>query len=122
MKKKASTILKRQKFLFCESLISRFATSNTFAVFIFAILANFCLYNPIKMLDKSYLFYETIASKNVSSKAQVFFLFCRKVMFLSEDMQLFCIFNYPVIYQICHVMVNISTLDRVVHFEMCLLN
>ena len=33
----------------------------------------------------------------------------------------FCIFNHPVIYQICDVMMNISTRDRV-HFLISLLN
>ena len=31
------------------------------------------------------------------------FLFCRKVMFCFQDIQFFCIFNHPTIYQVCQV-------------------
>ena len=48
------------------------------------------------------------------------FLFRRKVMFLLRYLS-FCIFNHPMIYQICVVMVSISTRDRV-HFRIYLLN
>ena len=51
---------------------------------------------------------KTITTQNVSSEAQVqIFLFCQKVIFHSQDIQVFCIFNYPVIYQICDVMMSI---------------
>ena len=52
-----------------------------------------------------------ITSQNVPSEAQVsIFLFNGKVMFHSHSIQVFFIFNnHPVIYQICDVMMYIST-------------
>ena len=49
------------------------------------------------------------------------FLFRRKVMFHSQDIQVFCIFNHPMFYQICDVMMNMSIWDSV-HFWIYLLN
>ena len=49
------------------------------------------------------------------------FLFHRKVMSLSQDIQVFVIFNNPKIYKICDVMMSISTWDKV-HFWLYLLN
>ena len=50
-----------------------------------------------------------------------FFLFCRKVIFCSQDIQVFCVFNHPMIYQIFDIMMSISTWDRV-HFWIYLLS
>ena len=55
---------------------------------------------------KGYLRYNMITSQNVSSEEQV---------------KNFCIFNHPMIYQICDVMTSISTWDMA-HFWICLLN
>ena len=49
------------------------------------------------------------------------FLFHGKVMFRSRDILSFCIFNHPMIYQICDVILSISTWDRL-HFWIYLLN
>ena len=71
---------------------------------------------------KGYFQCKTVTSQNVSSEAQVKnFLFRRNVMFLSRGIQFFCIFNHPVIYQICDVVMSISTWDRA-HFWIYLLN
>ena len=59
---------------------------------------------------KGYLRYKNITSQNVSSEAQV-----KKVNFSSQDIQVFCI------YQICEVMITVSTSDRV-YFWIYLLN
>ena len=63
------------------------------------------------MISKfSVLKVNTITSKNVSSEAQVkIFLFRKKVMFRSQDNSSFCVFNHPMIYQICAVMMSMST-------------
>ena len=51
-----------------------------------------------------------ITSQNESSEAQVKnFLFCGKVIFRSQDIQVFCIFNNPTIFQVSIVMMSIST-------------
>ena len=42
-------------------------------------------------------------------------------MFRSQDIQVFCIFNYSLIYQICDVMTKIIIWERV-HFSKYLLN
>ena len=47
------------------------------------------------------------------------FLFRGKVMFHSQES--FCVFNDPMIYQVCDVMMSISTWNRV-HFRIYLLN
>ena len=45
---------------------------------------------------KGYLCYKTITSQNVSSEAQVkYFLFRRKVMFHSQDIQVFVFLTVP---------------------------
>ena len=49
------------------------------------------------------------------------FLFRRKIMFRSQDIQVFCIFNHPMIYRIYDVRMSISTWDKV-HFWIYLLN
>ena len=50
----------------------------------------------------------------------IIFLFQRKAMFRSQDIQIFCILNDLMIYQICDVMMSISTWDRL-HFWIYLL-
>ena len=49
------------------------------------------------------------------------FLFRRKAMFRSQDIQVFRILTIPLNYQICDVMMNISTWSKV-HFWIDLLN
>ena len=49
------------------------------------------------------------------------FWFHRKVLFCSRDIQVFCIFKHPMIYQICDVMMSINTWGKV-HFWIYLLN
>ena len=45
---------------------------------------------------KGYLSYKMITSQNLSSEAQVkIFLFCRKVMFPSQDIQVFVFLTSP---------------------------
>ena len=45
---------------------------------------------------KGYLRYETRTSQNVSSEAQIKnFLFCRKIMFHSQDIQVFVFLTIP---------------------------
>ena len=54
-----------------------------------------------------YLRHKSKTSQNVSSEAQVKKnLFCSKVMFRSEDIQVLFLFNHPMIYQICDVMLT----------------
>ena len=50
-----------------------------------------------RVLDlKGYLHYKTIISQNMSSEAQAKnFLFCRKVMFHSQDIQVFVFLTIP---------------------------
>ena len=55
---------------------------------------------------KGYLRYKTITSQNVSSWAQ-------KSYVLLSRYSSFCIFSRPMIYQICDVMMSISTWDGV---------
>ena len=63
---------------------------------------------------KGYLRYKTITSQNVPSKAQIKnFLFRRKIMFRSQDIQVFVFLT--MIYQISDVTMSISTWDKV-HF------
>ena len=48
------------------------------------------------MVLKGYLRYKTITSQNVSSEAQIKnFLFRRKIMFRSQDIQVFVFLNIP---------------------------
>ena len=55
-----------------------------------------------------YLRYKTITSQNVLSEPQVRnFLFHRKFMFRSQDIQVFYIVNHLMIYQISDVMMSI---------------
>ena len=55
----------------------------------------------------------TITSQTVSSEAQVrIFLFCRKVKCRSQGIQVFVFLTMPQIYQICDVMMSISTRER----------
>ena len=60
-------------------------------------------------LFKGYLHYKTIASKNVPSETQVKkFFVSQKSYVLFSRYSSFCIFDHPMIYQICDVM-SIST-------------
>ena len=71
----------------------------------FPIVPEKCIiYRPLKhqkkaknSYSKDYLHYKTITSQNVSSEAQVknFFLLCRKVMFYSQDIQVFVFLTIP---------------------------
>ena len=65
---------------------------------------------------KGYLHYKMITSQNVPSEAQIknFFISYKNYVPLSRYSS-FCIFNSPVIYQICDVKMSISTWDKV-HF------
>ena len=56
---------------------------------------------------KGYLRYKTIASQNVSSEAQIknFFISQKNYVPFSRYSS-FCIFNHPMIYQICDVMMS----------------
>ena len=57
---------------------------------------------------QGYLCYKTITSQNVPSKAQIKnFLFRRKIMFRSQDIQVFVFLT--MIYQISDVTMSIST-------------
>ena len=70
---------------------------------------------------KCYLHCKTITSRNVPSEAQIkIFLFRRKIVPFSRYSS-FCILNHPMIYQICDVMMSISTWDKV-HFWIYVLN
>ena len=79
----------------------------------------FCVPHPLIWCQiglKGYLHYKTISSQNLSYEAQA------KNFFISEKSYVpfskyssFCIFSHPMIYQICDVMISITTWDRV-HF------
>ena len=57
---------------------------------------DFFLNNPKIMLLKGYLRYKTITSQTVSFEVQLrTFLFLRKVMFRSEDLQVFVFLTVP---------------------------
>ena len=56
---------------------------------------------------KGYLRYKMITSQNVPSEAQIKNFVKNYVPFLRYSS--FCIFNHPMIYQICDVMMSIST-------------
>ena len=70
---------------------------------------------------KGYLRYKMITSRTVSSEAQVnnFILKKSYVPFLRYSS--FCIFNHPMIYQICNIIISISAWARV-DFWIYLLN
>ena len=70
---------------------------------------------------KGYLRYKT-TTQNVLSEAQVrnFFISQKSYVPLSRYLS-FCIFSHPIIYQICDVMMSISTWNEV-HFWIYLLN
>ena len=59
---------------------------------------------------KGYLRYKTITPQNVLSEAQAknFFISWKSYVPFSRYSS-FCIFNHPMIYQICDVMMSIST-------------
>ena len=61
------------------------------------------LYENLTIALKYYLLYKMITSQNVASEVQF------------KDFSSFCIFNSPMIYQICGIMMRIGTRDRV-HF------
>ena len=67
-------------------------------------------YSPALLLIKGYLHYKTITSQNESFEAQVknFFISQKSYVPFSRYSS-FCIFNHPMIYQICDVMMSIST-------------
>ena len=69
-----------------------------------------CLRAFIVVPLKVYLHNKTITSLNVSYKAQVnlFFYFAEKLCSIFKIFK-FCIFNDPMICQICDVMMSIST-------------
>ena len=72
---------------------------------------------------KGYLRYKMITSQNVLFEVQVkkFFYFVEKLCSVLEIFK-FCVFNHPLIYEICDVMMNISsTWDRM-HFWIYLLS
>ena len=58
---------------------------------------------------KGYLRYKMITSQNVLFEVQVkkFFYFVEKLCSVLEIFK-FCVFNHPLIYKICDVMMNIS--------------
>ena len=72
---------------------------------------------------EDYVHYKTIISQNVLFEPQVkiFFLILWKSYVPFWRYSIFCIFNHLMIYQICEVMMSISTWDRV-HFWIYLLN
>ena len=75
-------------------------------------LMSFLLYFSL-ILFKGHLRYKTITSQNVLPDAQVknFFVLQRNYVPFTGYLS-FSIFNHPMIYQICNVMVSISTWDR----------
>ena len=76
----------------------------------------------IESYIKDYLRYKTITSQNVRSEAQVknFFILYKSYILFSRYSS-FCILNDHMIYQICDVMVSVSTRDKV-HIWIYLLN
>ena len=76
---------------------------------------NVKFYNPTKLISdnfhlfKGYLHYKTITSQNVSSEVQIkdFFISYKNYIPFSRYSS-FCVFNHPVIYRICDVMMSIS--------------
>ena len=71
-------------------------------------------------LCKGYLRHKTIASQKVSSETQVKNFFVLLSYILLSRYSSFCMFNQSMVYQMCGVMISISTWDRV-HFCMYLL-
>ena len=60
-----------------------------------------------------YLYYKTITSQDVPSKAQIKnFLYRRKIVSFSRYSR-FCIFNHQMIYQICDVTMSISRISHI---------
>ena len=60
-----------------------------------------------------YLYYKTITSQDVPSKAQIKnFLYGRRIVSFSRYSR-FCIFNHQMIYQICDVTVSISRISHI---------
>ena len=86
------------------------------------ILWRTCFFNLVSYLLKGYLHCKTIAFQNVSSEAQIQKIFVLwKSYFPFSRYSSFCISNHPMIYQICDVMMSIST-SGTVHFWIYLLN
>ena len=82
------------------------------------IWSNSCIKKGLKV----YLCYKTINSWNVPSKVQIKNFFISKKNYVPfSRYSSFCIFNHPMIYQICDVTMSISTWDKV-HFWIYLLN
>ena len=70
------------------------------------------MFDELKELKyfKGYLRYKMIISQNVSSEAQIKnFLFRRKIIFCSQDIQVFAFFSHPMIYRTCDITISIST-------------
>ena len=67
---------------------------------------------------KVYLIYKTITSQNMSSNAHVKnFFISQKSYFPFSRYSFFCIFNFPMIYQICDVMMSTDRVQgETVHF------
>ena len=73
-------------------------------------------------LFKGYLCWKIITSQNVSSETQVKNCFILQKNYVPfSRYSSFFIFNHPMIYQICDVMMSISTQDKV-HFWVYFLN
>ena len=54
--------------------------------------------------------YKTITSQNVPSEAQINnFFILKKIYVAFSRYSSFCIFNHPIIYQICDVTMSVST-------------
>ena len=89
--------------IFAKLLVHKLLTAATVEVTKVNLYQFNCLY-------KGYFRYQTITSQNVLSEAQIKnFLFYRKLMFHSQDIQFFVFltFNHPMIYQICDIMMSI---------------
>ena len=114
-----ATILLRQYFILRMYFVykGKALSHLLFSTWNFFILFNFYAF---KYQLKGYISYKTLTSQIVSSEAEVknFFYFVEK---LFSVLKIFCIFNHPMIYQVCDIMMSISTWDRV-HFWIYLLN
>ena len=73
------------------------------------------------LVSQEWIFYLKVKLFHMRPRLR-FFLFRGKVLFRSRDIDWsFCIINHAMIYQICDVMMSISTWDRV-HFWIYFLN
>ena len=89
---------------------------------VFSIETSICSWTASHTARKSkgYFCYKTITCQNLPSEAQVKTFFGRKVIPFSKHLS-FCIFNHPMIYQICDFMMSVSVWDRA-HFLIYLLS